>query len=735
MERPGGYEPPITHSESDAKPPTITLDKDMFAPTSVGYHLFPEVLQGRSRPATIFNQPLVEIWPENLTGTQELHEMGLGNARAVLNMELDALMNIRGGDSIANRLKNYLDGLALTRHAQLLKELPFHSYFGKSPVSYEEEEEIIDAVEEAMSQRLNERERQLIEFKFGLVDGITHSSKNTLEHITTNGKPTQRKVFDNATLKLGRSKELKGYLSVPSESLVRKLFGAVFAKDLPPVATDSQRIVFLWGLSDSARKEIIANGIFENSSDQNPNRFNLSKILTSDLSHPMYRPLSPQTLQELEETVKALLQEPPDREATTPFEYQDTPEDIYFPSIKEDLKAMELSGGFYSMQQKEERKEKARQMGIEAQDRADGPVYEVLLADDMTTGEFDRQRLLYQAAQNVGYPIKIIAHKNPDGTEQLIAMTDSLDTQKKVREALVVIPSVIRNSIDWINNANSYEMLNIFQNQPEAESFTHEQMAGYFMKAEQRRQEQEAQTGDNMDFDQPKILTTKAVYEYLEKNGVNPVEASEILEDLTSRLTSRLATQPDLLPSTQSAVEMGNTIDSDSYPFKLVYNVLIEKGYPLRFFKDAKTRDGVPLPDALRMQTDTYDMADKISQIRDLLSLHPYFDLLDAVHDGHELFVLRAIVGTVDDRIYHSKSINRVKRDLDKDVLKRFFVTAYQNNETKQEEFSKGRFSGEEELYTLCRQQGVQPIGLATIKNLIAHMVDEVLETHPHLQL
>lgn len=113
--------------ETKQKPPWVTLHREMFPEGSVCYTLFPDILEGRKRPETSFNKSLRSLflgdWGEDSNALKELMGKHFSTIGDVLRLSNDELNAFASADDIGDYLKEYLEGLALTPHAQLLERV------------------------------------------------------------------------------------------------------------------------------------------------------------------------------------------------------------------------------------------------------------------------------------------------------------------------------------------------------------------------------------------------------------------------------------------------------------------------------------------------------------------------------------------------------------------------------------------------------------------------------------
>lgn len=217
----------------------VPLSKEVFPQGSLGYSIFPDVLEGRLRPETTFSQPLGSLWNRASSSPSLLNMQGFLSVGEILRRSEEELREITLGKAskateIRGRLEAYLQGLIITPHGKLLAEI-FGG--GEVPVPAEFEQEQVDAVNAVLgdpARKLRDMEEKVIFLKFGLVNGITRKPTE-ISDIFKLSDSRINKITQIAFRRLrhpSRSKFLKGYLAVPERSLARQEFGIVFQKDL-----------------------------------------------------------------------------------------------------------------------------------------------------------------------------------------------------------------------------------------------------------------------------------------------------------------------------------------------------------------------------------------------------------------------------------------------------------------------------------------------------------------------
>lgn len=233
-----GYKP--QEQEVTPKPKLITLYRNMFPEEAFGYSIFPEILEGRDRPESIFDQPMKSLWKGPPSkAIAELDNKGIKTIAEILNLTQDQFITFGKTEEISYRVGSYLSRQAITPHANLLGAIFRRKQI---PVPPNREKEIVDIVEKVIL-TLGEREQVVLRSRFGL-DGQTHSLDETGQNLGGGYNPVTRErarqVEDLALKKLRRpsiARVLEEYLTLPERSFGRWEFGAVIVKDLPPLAS------------------------------------------------------------------------------------------------------------------------------------------------------------------------------------------------------------------------------------------------------------------------------------------------------------------------------------------------------------------------------------------------------------------------------------------------------------------------------------------------------------------
>lgn len=244
----------------------IELSPDIFAEGSLGRAIFPDILSGRKRAETTFEQPfkdlLVPLGRIDLMIIDERRAvwdiLSERTVREVLNMAEEEFSSLPASNKLRQGLQKYLESLAVTPHARILKK----AFTGRTierpqaPVPPEREAELVDAVE-AQIATLHPLEQEVLAAEFGFRDGVTRS---LFDLFPTAPHGVAFDILHGALYRLASSDELKGYLALPENSVARQVLGAVFIKELPdfgPIEEDGNGYVVLWGLSESTINELI----------------------------------------------------------------------------------------------------------------------------------------------------------------------------------------------------------------------------------------------------------------------------------------------------------------------------------------------------------------------------------------------------------------------------------------------------------------------------------------------
>lgn len=243
-------ETPLRLISEQTKPVWVTLSKDGFTDT-VGYTLFPPVLEGRSRPDTIFQLPLNQLFhgkPSRLAIIQN-YPSDLKTIADVLNLSYEQFQSLPEHNDLQTAITKHLIALAVTPHARLVGDLYNRTDrlpSSQLPIDPALEPELIGAVNAAVATLKSDEQRLLI-VNYGLEDGIQPILKGN----TTIRLSTARKYLLQSEQPTVR--KLKNYWTVPKTSLAHKFFGATLFRELP--ALDG--LIADLKLSDEIRRKIM----------------------------------------------------------------------------------------------------------------------------------------------------------------------------------------------------------------------------------------------------------------------------------------------------------------------------------------------------------------------------------------------------------------------------------------------------------------------------------------------
>lgn len=205
---------------------SIVLTRDLFPIESIGNSLFPAVLEGRMRPETVLSRQLTEILPQGRLH-QKLTQFNI-TIGDLLTLPSEELASLDKG--LIERVRVYLEGLAVTPHAKLLE-----AAFGQqqSPIPPEREEELIRAVDDAVATlkeptdwKAKPIRRQALILHFGLHDGIPRSWSEVARILVVSPGNLNNSIGREALGLVRDKEELKDYLVLPAD--------AVFKRDILP---------------------------------------------------------------------------------------------------------------------------------------------------------------------------------------------------------------------------------------------------------------------------------------------------------------------------------------------------------------------------------------------------------------------------------------------------------------------------------------------------------------------
>lgn len=221
------------------KPEWAPLDNPSafnMAPGTIGHGLLSEyhdLLGGRLRPVTIFDQRLSDLHPHRLW--QEAQKRGLSTAGEVLRLPEDELIPPTFSNHFVKGLRDYIEGLAIPPHAQLVNDvLGQDHHFTPFPPALEQE--FIQTVEGQLD-TLGQRRRDVLVLRYGLDDGINRTLAKTAA-IFNLTREWIRQIEAKALRLLrhpSRARHLEMFMPFPEGGLGRAVFGPRLRRYLPPM--------------------------------------------------------------------------------------------------------------------------------------------------------------------------------------------------------------------------------------------------------------------------------------------------------------------------------------------------------------------------------------------------------------------------------------------------------------------------------------------------------------------
>lgn len=233
--------------EIGSNPVWVPFRRSMFSEGTIGYVVFPEILEGRLRPESIFDQKLTKVLKGN--AVKQLEGRGLKTIGEVLKLKEEDLPELQKKGKTRERLRLFLEGKALLPHQKLLEAL-----FGEKQevVSAEREPEIIGAVEkglkliETVHTKGKERMIRVPELRFGLINGIPLTLKEVGRIYGIGGMRVSQ--IEGKALRIlehpSRRRYLKTVLSVPEQSLTGLALGVRLRGELEDLGGER---VSSWG--------------------------------------------------------------------------------------------------------------------------------------------------------------------------------------------------------------------------------------------------------------------------------------------------------------------------------------------------------------------------------------------------------------------------------------------------------------------------------------------------------
>lgn len=276
---------------------TIELHRTMFAEGTIGFSLFPSALEGRRRAETTFGQPLESLFgrrkPRDLSVLKEIGILTVSDLLA-LPSEDEKLQGLKNLSKLKMHLSEYLEDLVQTPQGKLIERV-----FGerqRKDIPMEREQELIDAVNKALD-TLPERARLILQFRFGLFDGITRTFTEVGKSLSLS-RERIRQAQATAERRLKHpSRRLNQYLTLPKKSFVQEAFGlnVVFQKDLPPLP--SINLAHDPNLSPATQSELKNHGVL--------NLYpTISDIAMADIGSFPFSDLSEEVRKEIKEALR-----------------------------------------------------------------------------------------------------------------------------------------------------------------------------------------------------------------------------------------------------------------------------------------------------------------------------------------------------------------------------------------------------------------------------------------------
>lgn len=209
----------------------MELHKTDFPPQSLGYQIFPAVLEGRVRPIPIFEHPVNLL--VRLTATQEraLSGLGISSLSDMMGFPFTQFRQIDQRGLVSYKLAEYLKGdLAIGPRGYLLEVVFEHTHL-PIPVEFESAQEV--AVTATLA-TLQDNERRILDLHFGLTTGI----RLTTEQTAREANITRQRVRDIETTAFRKlrhrsnSAVLSLYAPLPATSLGTTVFDRDFGIEI-----------------------------------------------------------------------------------------------------------------------------------------------------------------------------------------------------------------------------------------------------------------------------------------------------------------------------------------------------------------------------------------------------------------------------------------------------------------------------------------------------------------------
>lgn len=208
----------------------IELHRSNFPSNTLGFAAFPDILEGRRRYQTIFDQPYNQLVRLSVHQTNVLTTLQVETLADLLNVSMaDLRRQTKSWGLIRYRLLNYLRGpLSIGPEGFLLRAVFTRGELIPLPVEFEQDREL--AVVSGLATLQNSR-REVLEKRFGITDGRTH----TIEQVKSELSITRERVriLEQVALRNlrhpSRSTNLSLYAQLPKDNLAKEFWSADFA--------------------------------------------------------------------------------------------------------------------------------------------------------------------------------------------------------------------------------------------------------------------------------------------------------------------------------------------------------------------------------------------------------------------------------------------------------------------------------------------------------------------------
>ncbi|MEO8785360.1 MAG: sigma factor-like helix-turn-helix DNA-binding protein [Candidatus Saccharimonadales bacterium] len=233
----------MTSEQSELEPQLIErviLSRDQYEPGTYGYELFPEILEGRSRPSDWADQ--------NLYLGEKARDVaasyGVNTAADIMRLPTSTFdEHVRHKHHINKKLNNTLEVITarnvLTPEARLLRATLGAA---QGPVEAEDEPLLRSAVTQSIQQldvqgwKINPRAKKILNLRFGLEDNQPMTLKQVGQELgITRERVRQIESRTLAILRHSSSADtLKPFLTLPLQTVGREM-GWTYLKDIPDV--------------------------------------------------------------------------------------------------------------------------------------------------------------------------------------------------------------------------------------------------------------------------------------------------------------------------------------------------------------------------------------------------------------------------------------------------------------------------------------------------------------------